>query len=133
MSKSFSFSKTPIIKKSRTRFDLSHSHKTMFNAAELIPFYVQEIYPGDTFKVNSTNVIRTTTPFIRPVMDNLFLDMFYFFVPNRLVYNNWSAVMGENKDNYWAETDNVLVPSVYGTVKTGSIADYLGLPIGVIN
>lgn len=133
MSKNFSFSKTPIIKKSRTRFDLSHSHKTMFNSADLIPFYVQEIYPGDTFKVDSTNVIRTTTPFIKPVMDNLFLDMFYFFVPNRLVYSNWPAVMGENKDNYWAETDNVLVPSVYGDVKTGSIADYLGLPIGSIN
>lgn len=126
---SFQFGQKPVIYRSRSLFDMSHSHKTMFNVGQLIPFYVQEVYPGDTFKVKSTNVIRTTAPFLRPVMDNIFLDMMYFFCPNRLVMDDWPVVMGENKTGYWVNQEQVTVPTIKGNVAVGSIADYMGLPI----
>ena len=126
----FTWSQKPMLYHSRSRFDLSHHHKTMFNEGQLIPFYVQEVYPGDTFKVKTSSVTRTTTPFLRPVMDNLFLDMFYFFVPNRLVYDKWQVVMGENKQGYWSNTEVAAVPQVssYGN-GIGTIADYMGIPV----
>lgn len=126
----FTWSQKPMLFHSRSKFNLSHHHKTMFNEGELIPFYVQEVYPGDTFKVKSTNVIRTTVPFLRPVMDNLFLDMFYFFVPNRLTYDKWQQVMGENKESYWAPQTYAEVPQVdISGNEVGTIADYMGIPI----
>lgn len=127
---SFTWSQKPMLFHSRSKFNLSHHHKTMFNEGELIPFYVQEVYPGDTFKVKSTNVIRTTAPFLRPVMDNLFLDMFYFFVPNRLTYDKWQQVMGENKESYWAPQTYAEVPIAdISENGVGTIADYMGIPI----
>lgn len=129
-SRTYEIGSKPILKISRSKFDLSHHVKSMFNAGSLIPFYVQEIYPGDTFKIRSTNVCRTTSPFIRPVMDNMFLDMFYFFVPNRLVYDKWQNVMGQNDSGYWAPTELPFVPMVQGEVVKNSIGDYLGLPPG---
>lgn len=127
------FSQTPTIRMSRSRFDMSHSVKTAFNVGELVPFMVQEIYPGDTFNVKSTNVIRTLSPFIRPVMDNLFLDTYFFFVPNRLVFDKWQNVMGENTDSYWTEQENVKVPMLMNDfsepMNSKSIGCYFGLPI----
>lgn len=129
----FTFSNKPILRMRRSKFDLSHHVKTMCNSGSLIPFYVQEIYPGDTFKIKTTNVCRTTAPFIRPVMDNMFLDMFYFFVPNRLVYDHWEEVMGENKTGYWKNSEQYVVPQIAGVVAKGSLADYFGLPLGNIS
>lgn len=128
MKNKFTFSTKPSIKVSRSKFDLSHHHKTMFNSGSLIPFYVQEVYPGDTFNVRSTNVTRTTAPFIRPVMDNMFLDMFYFFVPNRLVFDKWVNVMGENTTGAWIPQEEAFVPMTFGSVGVGTIADYMGIP-----
>ncbi len=126
----FTWSQKPMLFHSRSKFNLSHHHKTMFDQGQLIPFYVQEVYPGDTFKVKSTNVIRTTVPFLRPVMDNLFLDMFYFFVPNRLTYDKWQQVMGENKESYWAPQTYAEVPVAdISENGVGTIADYMGIPI----
>lgn len=126
----FTWSQKPMLYHSRSKFDLSHHHKTMFDEGQLIPFYVQEVYPGDTFKCKTTNVIRTTAPFLRPVMDNLFLDMFYFFVPNRLTYDKWQEVMGENKTNYWAPETYAEVPLCSTESNgVGTIADYFGIPV----
>ena len=130
MANNYVFNTVPTIKHSRSRFDLSHSHKTAINAGELVPFLVQEIYPGDSFDIDSKAVIRATSAFLKPVMDDCFLDMFYFFVPNRLVDNRWQAVMGENTQSDWAPAGTTQAPITYPLldVPVGSIADYMGIP-----
>ncbi len=130
MANNYVFNTVPTIKHSRSRFDLSHSHKTAINAGELVPFLVQEIYPGDSFDIDSKAVVRATSAFLKPVMDDCFLDMFYFFVPNRLVDNRWQAVMGENTQSAWAPVGTTQVPVTYPLldVPVGSIADYMGIP-----
>ena len=82
------FAQTPSLTISRSKFDRSFTHKTTFNAADLVPFYCAEILPGDTVKMNTANVVRMMTP-ITPVMDNANLDTYFFFVPNRLVWEHW--------------------------------------------
>lgn len=129
MAKNYVNNNMATISRPRSRFDLSYSYKTSFNLGDLIPCYIQEILPGDTFKVDTTEVYRTTTPFIRPIMDNLFLDVHYFFVPYRLVLDTWKSVMGENTDGPWAQDSVYSVPQVTGVVKTGSLANYLGIPL----
>lgn len=129
MAKNYVNNNLATISRPRSRFDLSYSYKTSFNLGDLIPCYIQEILPGDTLKVDTTEVYRTTTPFIRPIMDNLFLDVHYFFVPYRLVLDTWKSVMGENEDGPWAQDSVYSVPHVTGVVKAGSLANYLGIPI----
>ncbi|QCS36599.1 major capsid protein [Capybara microvirus Cap3_SP_478] len=131
MSKSnFVYNLAPSIHKARSRFDMSHSHKTSINEGALVPFYVQEVYPGDSFNVKTSHVIRSSVPFIRPIMDNLFLDMYYFFVPNRLVYQDWQYFMGENKDGYWTNTVNYTIPYTNAAgVAANTIGDYMGIPV----
>lgn len=133
MANNYVFNTVPTIKHSRSRFDLSHSHKTAINAGELVPFLVQEIYPGDSFDIDSKAVVRATSAFLKPVMDDCFLDMFYFFVPNRLVDNNWRAVMGENTQSAWAPAGTTVAPVLYqsSSIPVGSIADYMGIPTGM--
>lgn len=128
----FSFNSTPMIKHSRSRFDLSHTVKTSGNVGTLYPFDVQEVYAGDTFKVKTACVSRLSSEFIRPVMDSLFLDVYYFFVPSRLLYDRYPEVFGENKRGKWAITENVSVPVVSGTVPEKSIGDYMGLPTKIV-
>lgn len=130
MANNYVFNTVPTIKHSRSRFDLSHSHKTAINAGDLVPFLVQEIYPGDSFDIDSKAVVRATSAFLKPVMDDCFLDMFYFFVPNRLVDNRWQAVMGENTQSAWAPAGTTQAPITYPLldVPVGSIADYMGIP-----
>lgn len=130
MANNYVFNTVPTIKHSRSRFDLSHSHKTAINAGDLIPFLVQEIYPGDSFDIDSKAVVRATSAFLKPVMDDCFLDMFYFFVPNRLVDTRWQAVMGENTQSAWAPAGTTQAPTTrpLSSVPVGSIADYMGIP-----
>lgn len=136
MKNRFSFSTQPVLKRRRSMFDLSYSNKTSMSVGKLYPIYLQEIYPGDTFKCNSKIVTRVTSSFLKPVMDNLFMDVFYFFVPDRLVMQDWSAVMGENKDSAWAQQTPVDSPTFYAfgsskpVIYPGSVGDYLGLPLG---
>lgn len=137
----FAFGSRPLIYHSRSQFDLSYRHKTSLNTGDLVPFYVQEVVPGDTFKCNTQFVARVTSALLKPVMDNAFVDMFYFFVPNRLVMSDWAAVMGENKTSAWAATVETNVPKVglaaaSPTVQPavpGTIANYLGIPQDVDN
>ena len=87
------FGSVPMIRASRSKFDLSFTHKTSGNVGKLYPFYCQEVYAGDTFKVKSTILARLNSAYLRPVMDNLFLDQYFFFVPSRLVYNKFPPFM----------------------------------------
>lgn len=119
---------------SRSKFDLSHSVKTTFNVGEIIPFCPPiEVLPGDTFSIDTSKVIRLQTPLV-PVMDNLYCDFYWFFVPNRLVWDHWKEFMGENSAGYWTPSTTYSVPMCQCTYSTGwpsgSIADYFGLPIG---
>ena len=125
------FSTVPNINISRSKFTSRYHHKTSFNMGKLIPFDIIEVLPGDTFKLRMNEVCRISSALIRPIMDNLFLDVYYFFVPNRLSYDKWAEVMGENKDSHWIPAKETTVPSFkFAEVKQGTIPDYFGLPLG---
>ena len=85
---------------SRSTFDRSSSLKTSFNVGEIVPFYVDEVLPGDTFKVKTSKVVRLQT-MLTPMMDNVYLDTYFFFVPNRLTWNHWKQFNGENTESAW--------------------------------
>lgn len=126
------FSTVPNINISRSKFTARYHHKTSFNMGKLIPFDVIEVLPGDTFKLKMNEVCRISSALIRPIMDNLFLDVYYFFVPNRLSYDKWAEVMGENTKGHWVPSVEQTVPYFeFGEVKQGTIADYFGLPLGL--
>ena len=124
------FSQTPKVETQRSSFDRTHQHKTTFDAGKLIPFYVDEVLPGDSFNVNTTLFGRLATP-LHPVMDNMFLDTHYFFVPNRLLWDNFKKFMGEQ--NNPTDSTDYLVPQLLDNNNTGfpegGIEDYMGLPI----
>lgn len=96
------FSKLPNLQKKRSIFDLSHKWQTSMNGGYITPMFLQEVLPGDTFDVKTNFVCRMTTP-IKPVMDNAYIDLYFFFVPNRLVWDHWQEFMGENKEGAWDE------------------------------
>lgn len=112
----------------RATFNIQTTHKTTFDAGYLIPVFCEEILPGDTFNVNMTAFARLSTPLF-PVMDNLYMDSFFFFVPNRLTWTNWVKFMGEQT----APGDSIsyVIPqtvSAAGGFAVNSIFDYFGLP-----
>ncbi len=112
----------------RSSFRIQTAHKSTFDAGYLIPFYVDEILPGDSFNVSVTAFARMATP-IYPLMDNFYLDTFYFFVPCRLVWNNWQKFMGEQENP--GDSISYVVPQVPSPTNgwdTGSIGDYFGIP-----
>lgn len=120
---------------SRSRFDRSHSIKTSFNVGDVIPFYVDEVLPGDTFDVQTSKVVRLQT-LLTPVMDNIYLDTYYFFVPNRLCWEHWREFMGENTQSAWIPQTEYSVPQLKapaGGWSVGTLADYFGIPTGVAN
>ncbi len=125
------FAMIPSAQIPRSVFDRSHGYKTTFDSGYLIPFYVDEVLPGDTHTLKANLFARLATPIV-PFMDNVYLETFFFFVPNRLIWDHWQAFMGEQlKPN--ASTD-YLVPSfnsASGGVKVGSLGDYFGIPTGV--
>lgn len=119
----------------RSKFFRPSQHKTTFNAGDLIPIYVDEVLPGDTFSMDMAAAIRMSTP-IYPVMDNANVDFYFFFVPNRLVWEHWKQFNGENTESPWTQTVEYEVPqltSPKGGWFRGSIADYMGIPTGVDN
>lgn len=120
---------------SRSRFDRSHSVKTSFNVGTIVPFFLDEVLPGDTFSVDTSKVVRMQT-LITPMMDNIYLDSYYFFVPNRLVWSHWREFNGENTTGPWIPTTQYEIPQVTspdGGWSVGTIADYFGIPVGVSN
>lgn len=128
------FSEVPQANISRSVFDRSHSHKTTFDPDYLIPHYIDEVLPGDTFNVNVTCFVRMTSALNQPVMDNMYLDTFYFFVPYRLLWTNFQRFMGErdpNPDSSISYTVPQIVADAATGFTVGSLSDYLGLPVGV--
>ncbi|MCD7740181.1 MAG: hypothetical protein LUH11_02410 [Candidatus Gastranaerophilales bacterium] len=123
------FSQAPVALIPRSKFDRSCGYKTCFDSGYLIPFFFDEVLPGDTFDVNATIFARLSTPCV-PIMDNIFIDTHFFFVPNRLVWEHWANFCGE-QDNPDDSTDYVTpyvsVPS--SGYEIGSIFDYFGLPV----
>lgn len=124
----------PTIHRSRTAFPLDYSLKTTANVGTIYPFYLQEVYPGDTFKVSSNFVARVSSAFIKPVLDNLFVDQYFFYVPNRLCMDDWAKVFGDAEPSEWTSPESVEVPTTTTrqTVSSGSVADYFGLPVGTV-
>lgn len=120
---------------SRSRFTRSSSYKTTFNVGDLVPFYVDEVLPGDTFDVATSKVVRMQT-LLTPMMDNIYLDYYWFFVPNRLTWSHWRELMGENSQSAWIPEVEYSVPQCTapeGGWNIGTIADYMGIPTGVSN
>lgn len=100
---------------SRSKFDRSFSLKTSFNVGDIVPFYVDEVLPGDTFDVKTSKVVRMQT-LITPIMDNIYLDTYYFFVPNRLVWEHWKQFNGENTESAWVPSTEYSIPQLTGAV-----------------
>lgn len=126
------FSQIPRAQISRSVFDRSHGWKSTFDSGYLVPFLVDEVLPGDSYKVKFNFLARLSTPIV-PTMDNLFLDTFYFFVPYRLLWKHWEQFNGQ-QDYPGASTD-YLVPQTTAPADkgfpVGSLEDYFGLPTGV--
>lgn len=127
------FSMIPRANIQRSVFDRSHTYKTTFDSGYLVPFFVDEVLPGDSFKVDVSYLARLATPVV-PVMDDLYVDTFFFAVPCRLLWSNWQRFMGE--EIYPGSSTDFLVPqSNSGTTgwSVGSFEDYVGLPTEIAN
>lgn len=125
------FSQVPRADIPRSKFNRSHGYKTTFDAGYLVPFYVDEALPGDTFSCNCSILARLATPIV-PIMDNLFLDTFFFAVPVRLIWEHWQQFNGE--EDYPGASTDYLIPqqtAPAGGWPVGSLEDYFGLPTGV--
>lgn len=129
----FSFNNAPVLKRSRCSFDLSHTLFTDLNCGMLKPILVQEVYPGDQFNIKTKGVIRSCYPFIRPIMDNLFIDEAFFFVPYRTISDDWEECItgGTASPNDWVQPKETSLP-VYnlGSVVPNSVLDAIGVPPG---
>lgn len=131
------FNQIPEMKASRTRFNRDQTILTTFDSGKLIPFYVDEVLPGDTFNVDTTAIIRMTTPKY-PVFDDAFIDFYYFYCPNRILWDNFKQFMGEVESTPWMPAKNYKVPeiNIKGSAEEGlpreeSILDYMGVPTKV--
>lgn len=126
-----SFAQVPKVEIQRSTFLRNRNFKTTFNSGYLIPFLVDEVLPGDTFNLQATLLARLATP-LKPVMDNMYLDTHFFFIPNRLVWSHWEQFQGQQASP--TDTTDYLVPQVSSPVSTGwtveSLGDYFGIPIG---
>lgn len=131
-SSNFTFSRVPSVDIPRSSFKRDRTYKTAFNANVLVPIFLDEVLPGDTFNLSLTSFARLSTPVV-PFMDNLYMDYFFFYVPNRLVWEHWQEFNGEQKNP--GDSTDYLVPqfSVPGNsgFSVGSLGDYFGLPVNV--
>ncbi len=128
------YSQIPHAEIRRSRFKRDFSLLTTINEGDLVPIYVDEVLPGDTFKIDVNGLVRMATP-LYPVMDNCNMDIFFFFVPCRLLWKHFVNMMGQNDKSFWAETVEYTTPKVKDTSgkgwKKGTVADYMGIPINV--
>lgn len=120
------------IERPRSRFDRSSSVKTSFNVGDLVPFYLDEVLPGDTFDIETSFVTRLQT-LITPPMDDLFLDMYYFYVPSRLCWSHWKDFMGESADAWTSDVTYQVPQLIYEASDKKplqkSLLDYFGVPV----
>lgn len=125
------FSDAPAMYMKRTKFDRSHVYKTTFDSGKLIPVFVDEVLPGDTARMSVNYFARLATP-IKPIMDNIYLDWFFFFVPNRLVWDHWQNFCFEQDDP--DDSTDYVIPTICCSSSRensllGSLWDYFGLPL----
>lgn len=133
------FNQVPNLEITRSRFKRDQDIKLTFDAGQLIPFYVDEVLPGDTFSIDNVGLVRMSTP-IFPVMDNCYLDYYYFFCPDRILWEHWKEFMGEVTDDPWVQQTEYTVPQLKikgGTAEKklpleNSILDYMGVPTKII-
>lgn len=133
------FNQVPNLEITRSRFKRDQDIKLTFDAGQLIPFYVDEVLPGDTFSIDNVGLVRMSTP-IFPVMDNCYLDYYYFFCPDRILWEHWKEFMGEVTDEPWVQQTEYTVPQLKikgGTAENkfpleNSILDYMGIPTKII-
>lgn len=129
----FQFSRAPMVRAPRSVFNLSHGVKTTFDADYLIPILVDEVLPGDTFNCRMAGFARLNTP-LKPIMDNMYLETFFFFVPNRLLWTNWEKFCGAQTnpgDSIAYTVPRVQMPA--GGPEVGSNWDYFGIPTDMTN
>lgn len=133
------FNQIPKMEASRTRFNRDQTILTTFDAGKLIPFYVDEVLPGDTFNVDTSAIIRMTTPKY-PVMDDAFIDFYYFYCPDRILWDNFKYFMGEVKEVPWMPTKEYTMPKIIikGSAakplpNEKSVLDYMGVPTKIEN
>lgn len=131
------FNQVPEMKASRTRFNRDQTILTTFDSGKLIPFYVDEVLPGDTFNVNTSAIVRMTTPKY-PVMDDAYIDFYYFYCPNRILWDDFKQFMGEVEETPWMPAKNYQIPQIRlnGTPEKPqpeekTILDYMGVPTKV--
>lgn len=127
-----SFAQIPSVNMARSKFDRSFTVKDTINFDELVPIFVDEVLPGDTINLTAKSFIRLA-PQVVPLMDNMYVDYFFFFVPNRLTWDNWEKFMGAQTNP--GDTTSYIIPQVVAPAVTGftvgSIYDHCGLPTGV--
>ncbi len=126
------FSQVPNVTIGRSKFNRSHVLKTTFDEGKLVPIFCDEVLPGDSFKLKVTTFTRMATP-IFPVMDNLYLETFFFFVPMRLIWDNFQKFMGEQENP--GDSTDYLIPTYTASTGpvVGSLSDYFGIPTGINN
>lgn len=127
------FSVAPQVDIQRSTFKRDSTVKTSFNVGNLIPFYLDEVLAGDTFKIKTSKVCRMQT-LKTPMMDDLFIDTYYFFCPSRILWEHFVNFFGENSDSAWLPENEYTIPQIEapeGGWNVGTVADYLGIPIGV--
>lgn len=149
MSRNFVYNDVPSVRINRSKFPFKQGHKTTMSVGTLYPVFCQEVYPGETYKIRSASIARAAYPFIKVPMDDLYIDINFFFVPNRLVWDHWEEFLGANKTGPWANTQSYSIPQVVmptygfwnGSEGGSSIADWqtsfhatiachLGVPYG---
>lgn len=124
------FAEIPKVDLPRCSFDRSFSHKTTFNAGKLVPIYWEEVVPGDSWNCKVNLFARMTSPLTVPIMDNMYLEMQFFFCPLRLVWDNFEKFMG-SQENPGDSTDYLFPSATWRTIPSGGLLDYLGLPVGL--
>ena len=129
------YEKVPHAEIRRAKFQRDFNLLTTMNEGDLVPIYLDEVLPADTFKINLNALVRMATP-LYPVMDNCYMDFYFFFVPARLLWKHFQNLMGQNDATFWAETTEYTTPTTTapeGGWKIGTLADYFGIPTGVSN
>ena len=126
------FAQVPSVQTPRSVLDRTHTHKTTFDAGKLVPIYLDEILPGDTSSLRMSAFARLNTPLF-PIMDNLHLETFFFFVPNRLVWDNWEKFCGAQDSP--GDSIDFIIPQIGGADMPvpyeQSLYDYMGIPTGI--
>lgn len=129
------FSELPQVNIKRSKFDRSFDLLTSCNVGDVVPIFVDEIYPGETVSMSTSKIIRLQT-LLTPMMGNIYADFYWFFVPNRLLWDHWEEFMGENKTSAWIPQVTYSIPKLKVPPKgsgsnnfTGSLLDYLGYPV----